>query len=36
MENIRFILDHIEYASHHDILGFLYLLDFEKAFHKLQ
>lgn len=31
-ENIRFVLDLIEYSKIHRIPGFLFLLDFEKAF----
>ncbi|PIK36905.1 pol-like protein [Apostichopus japonicus] len=35
-ENIRFVLDLIDYASNHNIPGLLFLIDFEKAFDKLE
>ena len=35
-ENIRFILDLIDYCDTNDIPGFLMLLDFEKAFDRLE
>lgn len=35
-ENIRFVLDLIEHCSHCNLPGFLLLLDFEKAFDKLE
>lgn len=34
-ENIRFVLDLIEYTSTHNIPGFLFFIDFEKAFDTL-
>ena len=35
-ENIRFVLDCIDYCKDHDISGFLLLVDFEKAFDRLE
>lgn len=35
-ENIRFVLDLIEYSKVHKIPGFLFLLDFEKAFDTIE
>ena len=35
-ENVRFILDLIDHTSKHNIPGFLFLVDFEKAFDTLE
>lgn len=35
-ENVRFILDLIDYTSNHNVPGFLFLVDFEKAFDTLE
>lgn len=35
-ENVRYILDLIDYSKSHNIPGFLLLVDFEKAFDKLE
>ena len=35
-ENIRFVLHLIDHCSRHNISGFLFLVDFEKAFDKLE
>lgn len=35
-ENIRYILDSIDYCKDNDVRGFILLIDFEKAFDKLE
>ncbi|KAJ8039679.1 hypothetical protein HOLleu_13759 [Holothuria leucospilota] len=35
-ENVRFVLDLIDYSNHNNIPGFLFFLDFEKAFDTLE
>ena len=35
-ENIRFTLDLVDYCNEQDIPGFIFFVDFEKAFDRLE